>query len=438
MACLHRQRYKPEWSSLDTRRLPEWYDDAKIGLIIHWGVYSVPAFENEWFWHSLKNHESHSMQFMKHNFKPDFTYQEFAPMFTAEFFDPQNWVKLFSAAGARYVIITAKHHDGYALWPSKFSPNWNSLDIGPHRDIVGDLANAIRKTTPNVRFGVCYSITEWFHPLRLADKEKGTRLFITHKIKPELIDLIEKYKPEVVWAVGDWEEDESYNRSAEIIAWLYNDSPVRDSVVVNDRWAKGTRNKHGNVWTGDTEMDPATLIPHKWEKAEPLDRYSYGHRRNVSVTDYLTIEELLLVLVETISSNGNLLINVGPDKDGTISPLFQERLLQLGQWLKINGEAVYSSRSWKTPNDPVSSFVWYTASKSGEVVYAFVLHWPPGSELSLGGVQLEEGARIRMLGKDDDIKWVSAGQKIVVHLPTMTIDMLPCQWAWVLKIERNV
>ncbi|XP_064475899.1 alpha-L-fucosidase-like [Ornithodoros turicata] len=431
---MYHHKYKADWTSLDSRPLPGWYDDAKIGIFIHWGVYSVPAFENEWFWHSLKSGEAHFTHFMKRNFKPDFTYQEFAPMFTAEFFDPQHWVKLFTAAGARYVVLTAKHHDGYALWPSKFSANWNAVEVGPHRDIVGELATAIRKTSPLLRFGVSYSLMEWFHPLYLSDKKTGSKVFVTNKIRPELTELVDTYKPEVIWAINDWEDGDKYS---DIVSWLYNDSLVRDTVVVNDRWAKGTRRKHGDFWTSDSRFDHATLVAHKWENGAPMDRYSYGYRRNASLQDYLSIEEILRLLAETISTRGNLLINVGPSKDGTIPPLFEERLLQLGDWLKVNGEAVYSSRPWKVQNDPLTSYVWYTSSKDGKVVYAFVLRWPTGCVLTLGGVQVEHGSSVSMLGVEGTLEWEAMSDRTVVHFPELTVDLLPCRWAWVLKVVRK-
>lgn len=174
-------KYDPDWSSLDTRTLPKWYDDAKIGIFIHWGVFSVPAFRSEWFWWDWQGDKPTSdvVDFMNKNYAPNFQYADFAPEFKAEFFDPLQWVSLFNASGAKYVVLTSKHHEGYTLWPSAYSWNWNSNDVGPHRDLVNDLAQAIRQNS-TLRFGLYHSLYEWFNPLYLNDKNKSfnTQIYV--------------------------------------------------------------------------------------------------------------------------------------------------------------------------------------------------------------------------------------------------------------------
>lgn len=167
-------KYAPDWSSLDTRPLPKWYDDAKVGIFIHWGVFSVPGFRSEWFWWDWQGDKPTPdvVEFMNKNYPPNFQYGDFAPEFKAEFFDPQQWASLFNASGAKYVVLTSKHHEGYTLWPSANSWNWNAYDVGPHRDLVGDLADAIRKNT-SLRFGLYHSLYEWFNPLYLSDKNQS-------------------------------------------------------------------------------------------------------------------------------------------------------------------------------------------------------------------------------------------------------------------------
>ena len=134
-------RYSPDWKSLDTRPLPIWYDEAKVGIFIHWGVFSVPSYQSEWFWWDWQGTQpvQNVVDFMNKNYPPDFTYADFGKELTAEFFDPYEWADIFNASGAKYVVLTSKHHEGYCLWPSANSWNWNSQDLGPHRDLVGKL-----------------------------------------------------------------------------------------------------------------------------------------------------------------------------------------------------------------------------------------------------------------------------------------------------------
>lgn len=442
------RRYTPDWSSLDTRPLPSWFDEAKIGVFLHWGVFSVPSFGSEWFWHNWHEQRVPYVEFMRRNYRPGFTYQDFAPLFTAEFFDPNRWADIFAKSGAKYVVLTGKHHEGFTLWPSDVSWNWNAKDVGPHRDLVGDLADAVRRRA-GLRFGVYHSMMDWYHPLYLADKASGfeSSLFPPTKAIPELMEIVERYEPDIVWSDGEWEAPDTYWNSTAFLAWLYNDSPVRSYVVVNDRWGKGVRCKHGDFFNCDDQFNPGVLQPHKWENCLPIDQGSWGYRRDANLSDYRTIGQLLDILASTISCNGNLLINVGPTKDGIISPIFEERLTQLGQWLSVNGEAVYGSKPWKYQNDTATPNVWYTAKD--DVVYVFVMRWPKNERLYLESLELLPQSRVTMLGLPtaQEFAWTSvqytgdapnsrAAQKgTVVSFPKLTPDQLPTPWAWVLKVE---
>ncbi|CAK8697412.1 unnamed protein product [Clavelina lepadiformis] len=396
--------YEPTWDSLDKRPIPSWYDEAKFGIFMHWGVFSVPSFENEWFWWNWKGAKIPSyIEFMKENYPPNFEYADFAPQFTAEFFDPDSWADLFKASGAKYIALTSKHHEGFTNWPSVNSWNWNSVDVGPRRDLVGDLAASIRNRT-SIHFGLYHSLFEWFNPLYLKDKEGGfkTQDFVRTKTMPELYDLINNYKPELIWSDGQWEASSDYWNSTEFLAWLYNSSPVKNTIVVNDRWGKGTPCKHGGYYTCQDRYNPGTLQTHKWENAMTIDKRSWGYRRNAPLSDYLTIDELLKTFVTTISCGGNMLANIGPTKEGTIPTIFEERLRQMGKWLGINGEAVYSSVPWKHQNDTTNPDVWYTAK--GGKVYAFVLEW--SSSIKLGSpLATSSSSTIDLIGGARNLTW---------------------------------
>ncbi|KAJ4431861.1 hypothetical protein ANN_20467 [Periplaneta americana] len=501
-------RYDPTWDSLDSRPLPQWYDDAKFGIFIHWGVFAVPGFGSEWFWNSWKGNSSSYVEFMEKNYPPGFTYQDFGREFTAEFYNPDDWADIFKNSGAKYVVLTSKHHEGYTLWPSKTAFSWNAMDVGAHRDLLGDLANSIRAKT-DLKFGLYHSLYEWYNPLYMSDKNNGfqTQLFVEQKTMPELYELtnpemhidcqlggwrgkktfgkprrgwednikmdlrkvgyddrdwinlaqnrdrwwayvrpamnlwvsqklqVENYKPEVIWSDGEWEAPDDYWTSRDFIAWLYNESPVKDTVVVNDRWGQGDLGKHGDFYTYADRYNPGVLLQHKWENCMTVDKYSWGFRRNARFADFLTMDELVQTLAETVSCGGNLLMNVGPTKDGMIAPIYEERLRSMGEWLEVNGEAIYSSRPWASQNDTITPGVWYT--KSGEnvvdpVVYAIVLDWPQGNILTLGAPQLADQSTVSLLGYSQPLQWTAESGSIQVQFPDKA--EVKTEWAWVLKL----
>lgn len=412
-------KFSPNWTDLDARPLPEWYDKAKIGIFLHWGVYSVPSFGSEWFWSNWKGGSQRVVQFMKDNYPPGFTYQEFAPMFKAEFFDPKSWAELFSKSGAKYVVLTSKHHEGFTMFPSKRSFSWNSVEVGPKRDLVRELAEAVRNES--MKFGVYHSLYEWFNPIYKEDKATGfsTQTYVETKLWPDIQQLVEDYKPSVIWSDGDWEAHDDYWKATELLAWLYNESPVKDEIVVNDRWGIDIPGKHGDFYNYADRFNPGKLLKHKWENAFTVDKPSWGYRRNMQLHEILTIEELLYQVVSTVSCGGNALINIGPTKEGTIAPIFQERLLSLGSWLSINGEAIYESSPWHSQNDTINGDIWYTCVKetynaahptavpldSDEVtaIYAIALKWPSTGILKLRDVVTlvhSGNYKIEMLGNE--------------------------------------
>ncbi|XP_037090729.1 alpha-L-fucosidase-like [Pollicipes pollicipes] len=427
-------RYEPTWASLDTRPLPGWYDEAKFGIFIHWGLFSVPSFGDEWFWEYWREQKwKPYVDFMDKNYRPNFTYADFGPQFTAEFYNPDQWADLFKASGAKYIVLTSKHHEGFTMWPSKYAWNWNAMDVGPKRDLLGDLAKSIRKRT-DVKFGVYHSLFEWFNPIFLEDKKSNftTKIFPHAKTIPELYELVENYKPDVIWSDGSIAAPSSdYWGSKDFIAWLYNDSPVKDTVVTNDRWGRDASCAHGDFFTCRDRYNPGVLLPHKWENCMTIDSKSWGYRREAVLADFLTMDDLTKVLAETISCGGNLLMNVGPTHDGRIVPIFEERLRQMGQWLGINGEAIYSSKAWHHQNDSTTSGVWYTQREKS--VYAIVLDWPDRDILTLGSITMAADGKVLMLGHKDPLKWTKDGQTLQVKFPDLA--QVSSRWAWVLKFD---
>ncbi|XP_071447330.1 alpha-L-fucosidase [Hetaerina americana] len=428
--------YKPTWSSIDSRPLPSWFDDSKIGIFLHWGVYAVPGM-GEWFWNQWKGGSYDNVNFMKKNYPPNFTYADFAREFRAEFFEPEEWAKIFRSSGARYVVLTSKHHEGYTMWPSNYTYNWNVMDVGPNRDLLGELANKVREA--GLKFGTYYSLFEWYNPIYLKDKSTGfaTNEFVRNKMIPEMKELINKYKPEVLWSDGDWEAKDSYFTSTQFLAWLYNESPVKDTIVTNDRWGQGTGCTHGGYFSCQDRYNPGTLQLHKWENAMTLDKSSWGYRRTATLNDYLTIEELLETLASTVSCGGNLLVNIGPTSYGKIPPIGEERLRQMGSWLDINGEAIYSSKPWRFQNDTLNSDVWYTMKENtGKcTVYAIVVKWPKDNILRLRSPMPKNDTTVEMISYNGQLKWQTSGTTpdMLIELPTADIGS---RWTWVIKLNN--
>ncbi|XP_033222040.1 alpha-L-fucosidase-like [Belonocnema kinseyi] len=427
------QQFEPNWESLDSRTLPSWYDEAKFGIFIHWGVFSVPSIGSEWFWKSWKDGNPVLKEFMRQNYPPNFTYQDFAQDFTAEFFNAKKWSEIFEASGAKYVVLTSKHHEGYTMWPSKYSFSWNSVDVGPHRDIIGELSRAIRTKT-NLRFGLYHSLYEWFNPLYLEDKNNNytTDKFVTNKVIPELNELVELYKPEIIWSDGEWEAPDTYWKSKEFLSWLFNSSPVKETVVVNDRWGSKALCRHGDFYTCQDRYNPGKLQAHKWENAMTIDKVSWGFRRNANLNDYFSLKDLVKELVITVSCNGNLLMNVGPTKDGIITPIYEERLREMGAWLAKNGEAIYKTKPWIFQNDTLSGDVWYTQSKDGQKLYAILLSWPKNNAIELGSVNLPDTSKINLIGYPHALDWEQHSSELWINLPATAQKSEP---AWVLVLN---
>lgn len=445
------QTYKPSWESLDKRPTPAWFEDSKFGIFIHWGVYSVPAWGptgadigvydkySEWYWNKLLNKGSkvnrHFEDFHLSTYGPHFKYQDFAPMFKAELFKPDEWADLFSKSGAKYIVLTSKHHEGFTLWPSAQSWNWNSVDIGPHRDLCGDLTASVKKA--GLHMGFYYSLYEWYNPVYLNDFEN----YVDNHMIPQMKDLVNRYSPDLVWTDGEWDKHSRDWKSEEFLAWLFNDSQVKESVVVNDRWGSETRSKHGGIYTTEYGLVHGgegleTAVYHPWEECRGIGT-SFGFNRTENLDSYSSTEELIKILVSTVAAGGNLLLDIGPAADGTIPVIMQQRLLDIGKWLDVNGEAIYGTRAFITDkkqeaiNPETNKSIFFT--KKGKDVFVFLLNWPK-TEVVLKGIKTTPGTKITLLGSSKPVRSRTSGGNITINLPQLTPD--DYQPAYVLKITN--
>jgi len=457
------RRYEPTKASLAKHPLPGWWHDGKFGIFIHWGPYSVPAFappdppsarigealgvnanlyaEWYWFWQQFPG-----LGFYEHHlatYGADKPYDAFIGDWKAERYDPRAWVDLFKRAGARYFVLTTKHHDGVALWPTATSDR-DTAAIGPRRDLVGALMRAAEGS--GLRKGVYYSIPEWFTP---APKPRDAHVFAgdpaistlytlafntfpTHdpylpvvrprpytgyrpitdyadgQVRPQIAELVDRYRPDILWC--DIGGNEAYFRSNEVIADYYNAAARTnpDGVVVDDRC--GDRRTHRDYAT--SEYAPTTPPP-PFEVTRGMGR-SFGYNQAERAEHYLTVPELVRTLVTTVAAGGNVLLDIGPRADGTIPEIMASRLEGIGAWLDINGEAIYATRPW---NPSEAAGLRFTKGRSG-FLYATALEWP-GKELAIDApVPLAPGTRIALLGSDEkSLAHRRDGSKLIVQLP---------------------
>lgn len=335
----------PDWETLRNRPYPQWFKDSKLGVFIHWGVYSVPSYGGpesyaEWYLRGLQAGAQNRIDFMRNHYGEDFTYRDFAPLWKAELFDPDEWAEIFERAGARYIILVAKHHDGFCLWPSQYAPGWNSVEVGPGRDIVGELEVAVRNR--DIRFGLYYSLPEWDHPLHrwYIDPHDSIHHYVEQHMIPQFRELVGTYKPDLVFADGEWFNHADDWQARELISWYFD--LVGPDAIVNDRWGHGSNIGYRTPEYSSGEM--STDRP--WAEVRGLGR-SFGLNRNEKLHAYMTPRELIHLFVRTVANGGGLTINVGPGADGKIPLLQQERIETLGAWISVNQEAIYGSTPWK-------------------------------------------------------------------------------------------
>jgi alpha-L-fucosidase len=476
LSLLHAQPWQPTWESLDKRPVPQWYKDSKFGIFIHWGVYSVPGYSKkgeyaEWYQHGLNSGDTVRIQYHKKKFG-DLTYYQLADQFKAELYNPDEWARVIEGSGAKYVVLTSKHHDGFANWPSRETAKawglpWNAVETGPHRDLLGDLFTALRKTS--VHPGMYYSLYEWYNPIWLKDR----RRYVAEYMQPQMKDLINTYRPDVFWTDGDWEDSDTLFQSREFLAWLYNESPVRDKVVTYDRWGKDLRFHHGGVYTPEYQPE-LDFKDHPWEESRGMG-FSYGYNREEDAWDYNSAQSLVLQLIDKVSRGGNFLLDIGPDEHGKIPPIMEERLLQIGAWMKSNGEAIYGATRWKNPSqwgegkkdykpangggdlllkltvDPDPGYAvkecFFTYNPEHKALYVILPKWPafrpPTAAVSaltctftIRDLSLPKGARMELLDTQESLTWQQQGKDILIDMPLFDPNKITSQYAYAIKINN--
>ncbi len=412
--------YADTWDSLGKYQLSDWYQGAKFGIFIHWGVYSVPAFGNEWYPRNMyiqgsKEYEHHLRTYGKHS---DFGYKDFIPLFTAERFDPNEWAELFEKAGARYVVPVGEHHDGFQMYKSELS-NFNAFKMGPKRDIVGELGETLKKR--GIELGISSHRAEhWFfmghgkefdsdikEPLICGDfywpamPEYDHQNLSSPAPSQEFLEdwllrtceIVDQYQPKIVYF--DWWIHHSAMKPylKKFAAYYYNRAT---------EWGKDVaiNYKHDAFMFGSAVVDIergqfAEMKPYFWQTDTSVAKNSWCYTEN---NVYKTANQIICDLVDIVSKNGCLLLNIGPKSDGTIPKEDKEILLEIGDWLEINGESIYETKVWRIAGEGpaqieegqftdnrekgfTSEDIRFTVK--GSYIYATILRFPENGEIRI-------------------------------------------------------
>jgi alpha-L-fucosidase len=442
--------YEPTLESLNRHPLPEWYADAKLGIFIHWGLYSVPGWAPlvhpehdftsqdyihhnpyaEWYLNSMRLDGSPTQQYHKEHYGANYDYYNFAAEFDKDIqkWNPDTWAKVFSDAGAKYVVLTTKHHDGFTLWPSA-TPNPSLPADRQHarRDIVGELTSAVRKQ--GLHMGLYYSGGyDWtFVPGPIAKASDYQAVKPQSEAYGKYADaqyreLISRYRPAVLWNDIDYPKS---GHPLEIMAEYYDSVP---DGVIDDRFGV----KHSDFKSPEYQT-LARISPTKWEECRGLGR-SFGYNRAEGEAETIAPDKLIYLLVDIVSKNGNLLLDVGPEADGTIPPVQMSRLEALGAWLKQNGEAIYGTRPWTRADGDTAEGIPIRFTHANSSVYITLLGEPKTGSVTVKKLELKAGSPIYMLGENKPLQWVQRGEDVQVTLPSS----LTGHYAYVLKTKEPV
>lgn len=407
------QKEKPSFDEIYQRKTPAWFNEAKFGIFVVWGIYSVPGWAPkgeyaEWYGARMNTDGNKTKEYHEEVWGEDFSYDQFVPFLHGQGFNAEEWTSLFQKSGAKYVVTCANYHDGFAMYPtqysvSKFGHDWNAYEQGPKRDILGELNKA--GTLKGLKMGIYYSVYEWWHPLYLKDEIEKYALEFFH---PKFKEVVSKYKPSVIFLDGEWSASYKTWHSEELANWLYTESPVKDQVVVNDRWGD-VRSQYGDYYS--SEYGGGNYSPdHPWQEDRGIGK-SYGYNRNEDAWDYNTRGELLNLLSTVCSNGGNLLLDIGPKADGRIPPIMQERLLQIGEWLDANGEAIYGTSA--SPFWP-RKFDWGVCTEKDQTIYLHLFD-PSITNLKIQGI-FNEIESVNYLATDENLKFKKIENDLYIEL----------------------
>ena len=476
-------RFEPTEESIKRHEVPQWYQDAKFGIFIHWSLFSVPAWapgegknlaelseEEDGFANSMKNspyaewylntsriEASPTNKHHKEKYGEDFNYFDFQKEFEEQnrTMDADEWAEFFKAAGAKYVVLVTKHHDGYCLWPSNYK-NPFMKEYQSRRDLVGEITEAVRAR--DMKVGLYYSgIFDWTFKDYPID---GMENWVNHHIVTDEYseyawnqteELIHKYKPSILW------NDIGYPAQCDLdklFADYYNTVP---DGVINDRWRQysvfsekekeelvsklNNQLEEGGIggilvtdgfcdYTSPEYAGEMKLQKKKWELTRGIGM-SFGYNENEDPKHMLKAKDIIYMLIDTVSKNGNLLLNVGPRPDGTIQDEQRQPLLETGKWLKVNGEAIYGTAYWGKQDGITKDQKQVRFTQKGKNLYVMIMDECISDLVSIRELEIPQNAVVTLMGEDGSLNWRQEGKDLVVEVPERRTK----QYAYTLKIE---
>ncbi len=477
------EKYQASWDSLIQHEVPRWFGDGKLGLYAHWGIYAVPGFGNEWYgkWMYDPAHEIHAQHVARFGPPAKFGYKDFIPQFTAEHFDPDEWAEFFKASGAGYAGFSLAHHDGFGLWDSDVY-RWNVGKMGPKRDLYGELAVALRErglrlVAPfHIVRGFNWFLAGWNQWQQSFDEDviargiqEGWDLFdpeyadfywvqqtsefadFFRQWQLKVREVIDKYQPDMMWFDGGKFREDGYESTAlEILAHYLNQSTRwnKDVLVLNKLPVSMQYNFHPDfgVINFESGRDRPMQFERPWNDDMRIGDQSWGWVEN---QQYAGGHTLLSKLIDCVARGGTMLLSLSPKPDGTIPEGQRQPLLEMGEWLRVNGEAIYDTRPWTShaEGDTDKLFVernnhrfWvydkcnaddrrYTQSKDGKTVYAMTLGIPRETvtfEALDDAVAIDS---VALLGSDQPVKWRQTEQGLTIYTENVTFNsQLAAAW----------
>jgi len=454
--------FTADWESMKQVETPDWFRDAKFGIYFHWGPYSVPAYDSEWYSRNMYEEGHRARKYHEETYGPldEFGYKDFIPMFTAEHFDADEWAALFKAAGARFAGPVAEHADGFAMWDSELT-EFDAMDMGPKQDIVGAMEKAIRSqdmkfiTTFHHQWLYAWYPT-WDTTLGVTDpadedlygpvvqQEAWVMVLENPDLLPDqkfnerwhsrVIEVIDKYQPDLIYFDNKLNFIDSTYR-LDFLSYYYNQAQEwgRDVVVTY-------KFKDLKPWAGVLDLERARMSELKEFPWLTDDSVDWGSWCNVDDPDYKSTDRLIDFLVDVVSKNGCVLLNVTPTAQGEIPEPVQERLLEMGEWLKINGEAIYDTRPWKLygegPTEVIEGHLSERANadntaedirftQNGNMLYAICLDLPESKDVLIrslnagNGIEKQNVRSVSLLGSDQELSWEFGEEGMLIHLQEM-------------------